>query len=62
MAKELLKLAFCFQGYCHVIQENLDNVFCYKMEEKSIPSYNGIANVIGRKNCSYHIIIDSHIQ
>lgn len=32
--KELLKLAFCSQGYCHLIQENLDNVSCCKMKEK----------------------------
>ena len=60
--KELLKLAFCSQGYCQLIQENLDNVSCCKMKEKSISSDNGILDITGRENCTYHVSLGSHFQ
>jgi len=60
--KELLKLAFCSQGYCHLIQENLDNVSCCKMKEKNISSDNGIPDITGRENCAYHVSLGSHVQ
>lgn len=41
LPKELLKLAFCFQGYCHVIQENLDTMS---------------PNIKWRKRVSHHIV------
>lgn len=59
--EELLKLAFCSQGYCQLIQENLDNVSCCKMKEKSISSDNGIPDITGRRTVPTMLVLD-HIS
>uniref|UniRef100_A0A8D0SK24 COMM domain-containing protein 1 n=1 Tax=Sus scrofa TaxID=9823 RepID=A0A8D0SK24_PIG len=50
------------QGCCHMMQENLDNISCYKMEEKNISPDNGIPGVTGRKNCSHLVSSVSRSQ
>lgn len=61
--QRIIKTCFLFLGLLSCdLGEFRYNVSWYKMEEKSIPSYNGIPDVTGRKNCSCRISIDSHIQ
>lgn len=45
-----IKTCFLFPGLLSCDPgEFLDNVFCYKMEEKSILSYNGIPDIVGKE-------------
>lgn len=56
-----IKTCFLFSGYCQLIQENLDNVSCCKMKEKSISSDNGIPDITGRRTVPTMLVLD-HIS